>query len=149
MILPTENAASPKSARSRNSDFSVSHGTSSKWDFGWARGGGGAAVRHPKFRTRSSYTSWLICGKYLDGTLCSQSVLTCWRLDTLSGFVYKRALFLISSVLHKRALILTGLFSVQDHVPSRRRRSLFYKSPLFNGAISRTKRRGHTPWCST
>jgi len=39
MTLSTEIATPPKSARSRNSDFSVSCGTNSNWDFGWSRAG--------------------------------------------------------------------------------------------------------------
>ena len=48
MTFSTENATSPKSAtfnhclKSRNSESSVSRGTNSNRDFGWARGGGGA-----------------------------------------------------------------------------------------------------------
>jgi len=42
MTVSTENAVSPKSTKSRGSDFSVSLGTTSNWDLCWARGGGGA-----------------------------------------------------------------------------------------------------------
>jgi len=40
MIVSTKFATPPKSTTSRNSDSSVSRGTNSNRDFGWARGGG-------------------------------------------------------------------------------------------------------------
>jgi len=39
MTVSTEIATPSKSAKSRNSDFSVSHGTNSDSDFVWAHGG--------------------------------------------------------------------------------------------------------------
>jgi len=42
MTVPTENATPPKSTKSNDSDSSVSCGTHSNWDSGWARGGVGA-----------------------------------------------------------------------------------------------------------
>jgi len=52
MTVSTENATSSKFNESRNSDFWLSRGTSSNWDFGWTRGGGGAlAPQLPRANT--------------------------------------------------------------------------------------------------
>jgi len=59
MIVSTENAAPPQFITSRNSDLSVSRGTSSNWDFGWACGGGGASAPTLPRASRSSEFSAL------------------------------------------------------------------------------------------